>query len=36
MSTASGAGSFAVPQHSSQMPKPTIPAAAGQRPRRAG
>ena len=29
-------GSRAVPQHSSQMPKPAIPTAAGQRPSRAG
>jgi len=36
ISTASGAGSRAVAQHSSQMPNPTTPAAAGQRPSRSG
>ena len=36
MITATGPGSRAVPQHSSQMPKPAIPTAAGQRPSRAG
>ena len=36
MMIATGAGSRAVPQQSSQMPKPATPSAAGQRPSRAG
>src|SRR5919108_270823 len=36
MSTASGPGSFAAAQHSSQIVKPRIPATAGQWPSRSG